>query len=70
MISEPVQYQGKAGFIKLHFQNGISLNTAKCKLGWFSLRQSRMEGSTMIDYKKVKFSDCSFSTVICLTRVP
>ena len=41
MLNEQVQYQIKAVF-KLNFQNGISRNTSKCKLGGFSLRQSHM----------------------------
>ena len=42
MLSELAKYQGKADFFKLNFQNGISQNTGKCKLGRFSLRQSHM----------------------------
>ena len=42
MLSEQVQYQSKPGFFKLNFQNDISRNTAKCELGWFSLRQSHI----------------------------
>ena len=42
MLSELVHYQGKAGFLKLNFQNGISRSTGKCELSWFSLRQSHM----------------------------
>ena len=42
MLSEPVQYKGKAGFLKLNFQDGTSQNTAKCELGWFLLRQSHI----------------------------
>ena len=40
MLSERVQYQGEAGIFELSFQNCISQNTGKCKLGTFSLRQS------------------------------
>ena len=43
MLSEQVQYQGKASFFKLNFQNGISQNTNKCELGRFLLRQSHMQ---------------------------
>ena len=39
MLSELVQYQGKAGFFKLNFQDGISQNTGICELGQFLLRQ-------------------------------
>ena len=42
MLSERVQYQGKAGFFKFNFQNGISRNTGNCELGGFSLRQSHI----------------------------
>ena len=35
MLSGPVQYQGKAGFLKLNFQFSNSRNTGKCKLGRF-----------------------------------
>ena len=42
MLSELVQYQGRAGFFKLNFQNGISQNTGKCELSRFSLRQSHI----------------------------
>ena len=38
MLSELVQYQGKAGFFKLNFQNVNSQNTGKCELGQFSFR--------------------------------
>ena len=48
MLSEPVQYQGKAGYFTLKFQNGISQNTGKCELGWFSLRQSQLHLYNMI----------------------
>ena len=43
MLSELVQYQGKArlAFYKLNIQNGISRNTGKCKLDKFLLRQSQ-----------------------------
>ena len=43
MVHEQVQYQGKAGFFKLNFQNGsYSQITGKCELGGFSLRQSHI----------------------------
>ena len=42
MLSELVHYQGKAGFFKLNFKNGISWNTDKYELGGFSLRQLHM----------------------------
>ena len=35
MLSGRVQYQGKAGFLKLNFQFSNSQNTGKCKLGRF-----------------------------------
>ena len=48
MLSEWVHYQGKA--VKLNFQNGISQNSGKYKLGGFLLRQSHIcSGSTMED---------------------
>ena len=40
MLTERGQYQGKAEFFELNFQNGISQNTAKCKQGRLFLRQS------------------------------
>ena len=43
MLTERVKYQGKAGLFKLNFQNGISCNTGKCKLGGFSIRQSHIK---------------------------
>ena len=43
MVSERVQYQGKAGwFFKLNFQFNNSQNTGKCELGWFLLRQLQL----------------------------
>ena len=45
MLSERVQYQGKAGFIKLKFQFSNSQNTVKCELGRILLRLSYLGGS-------------------------
>ena len=42
MLSEQVQYQGKAGFFKFNFQNVIPQNADKCNLDGFSLRQSHI----------------------------
>ena len=49
MLGELVEYQGKAAFFKLNFQNGISRNTGKRELGRFSLRQSHI-GLGLIEY--------------------
>ena len=46
MLSDLVQYQGKAGFFKLNFQNGISRNSGKCELGWYLHRQSHIQYSS------------------------
>ena len=35
MLSKWGQNQGKGGFFQLNFQNSISWNTCKCKLGGF-----------------------------------
>ena len=35
MLSERVQYPGKADFLELNFQNSITQNTGKCKLDRF-----------------------------------
>ena len=40
MLSELIQYQGKAGFFKLIFLT--VQNTGKCELNQFLLRQSHM----------------------------
>ena len=42
MLTEQVHYHSKTEFYKLNFQNGISRNTGKSKLGGFSLRQSHI----------------------------
>ena len=42
ILSKRVQYQGKAGFLRLNFQNNIFQNSHKCKLGLFLLRQSHI----------------------------
>ena len=34
MLTELVQYQGKAGFLKLNFKNGISRNIASTNYRW------------------------------------
>ena len=42
MLSELFHYQGKTDIFNLKFQNDISQNTGKYKLGRFSLRRSHM----------------------------
>ena len=50
MLIKRVQYQGKAGFVKLKFQSSISRNTGKCKLGGILLRQSQLLHNIIIMY--------------------
>ena len=55
MLSEWVQYQGKAGYFKIEFQNGISQNTGECKLGGFLLRQSHLVKFALINKKNTSW---------------
>ena len=55
MLSGQVQYQGKAGFLKLNFQFSNSQNTGKCELGQFLLRQSHL-GITFVEIDSVACS--------------
>ena len=72
MLSEQVQYQGKAGFFKLNFQNCISQNTGNCKLGGFLLKQSDIQHHihNVRIYSKIKDTEeyfdvhCSYSMCI------